>query len=339
MSVEATAIIAEKMYEVACLPRMPEEEIGLQNLMQSARSFCHHPDSRVRHWGCKTIASVARGYTDILISYPLDWLPILRKTMANGLNDGDPANAAILQEAMNYLGLNGEKERTPFASPLSPTPEPEEHKEGEYLDDQVDNSVPSYITEERTRGSRVGTVLLRVSSDDGSDLSDEEIRVIQNKLVTVAGVVSASFNADFLMLSIQGCLKKDAPFFLEISGVISLLTQGRFKCAITDEEKAAVESTKAGSEAADTSYLDDDERLAVRAGIKDGLVASNSHKLGFFSTASSHYVKGLNTAVSYAKDLELIEYHKENQAAVKEQVKQEETKKKISFFKRWFGRG
>jgi hypothetical protein len=57
----------------------------------------------------------------------------------------------------------------------------------------------------------------------------------------------------------------------------------------------------------------------------------------FFTAAPGMYVNGLNTAVSYAKDMEVIEYDYEEVVKDRNEAKQKDTKRKLSLFRRLFG--
>jgi hypothetical protein len=57
----------------------------------------------------------------------------------------------------------------------------------------------------------------------------------------------------------------------------------------------------------------------------------------FFTAAPGTYVNGLNTAMSYAKDMEVIEYDYEEVVRYRKETQQKETKRKLSLFRRLFG--
>ena len=350
MSVEATLIIAKQMYDVACLPRMAEAETGMNALVDSLKHFCSSPDSRVRFYACKTVAALAKGYTEILMTYNWDWLVSSQAKLSTGCNDGDSDNSLVLLEALATLGVKTVEGTRDFVTPLATAsaPESDVEEDNEYLDEQLDVSLPEYITEERSQKSKINTILFRLDRADETDLAIPSA-AIQTRLVTVPGVLSAFINAEFLVLTVRGPLKKDQSFISEVCVNVAESSEHLFKAVLFEEdEKIVTESTKAGSETnepiVDASYLDDDERLAVRAGVKGGKGPMPPPAVfNFFTAAPNLYVNGLNTAVAYARDLEVIEFNtpqvNAEKAAEKVEEKKEQTKKKLGFFKRWFGRG
>ena len=348
MSVEGTLIIVKQMYDVACLPRMVETEAGMPHLIDSLKHFCGSPDSRVRFYACKTVSALSKSYSDILRATEWEWLVTIQKTMALGVNEGDVENSQVLNDSLQNLGVymptveeDGRQtaERTPQDSSSSAS------DEQEYLDDKVDLSAPEYITEERSKHTKINTILFRLNMEDESgDIPDTDCLEIQTALVKISGVVSAFINADFLVLTVRGPLRKDPVFIDEIRLGVMQATSDLVKAVLFDQDKGTpacnVESTNADSEVADASYLDDDERLAARAGVKPSrqpLSMSPPSVFNFFTAAPAMYVNGLNTAVSYAKDMEVIEYDYEEVVRDRNEAKQKDTKRKLSLFRRLFG--
>jgi hypothetical protein len=272
----------------------------------------------------------------------------IQKQMAIGLNEGDTDNSQVLSDSLQALGVYKITEDQEGRMTAERTPEDSSSSasgDQEYLDDKVDLSAPAYITEERTKETKINTILFRLSMEDETgDIPDTDCIEIQTALVRIPGVVSAFINADFLVLTVRGPLRKDLVFIDEVRLAVMNATAEVVKATLFDDDKtsnvAAVESTKADSEVADASYLDDDERLAARAGVKptkQPLSMSSPGIFNFFTAAPAMYVNGLNTAVSYAKDMEVIEYDYEEVIRDRNESKQKETKRKLSLFRRLFG--
>jgi hypothetical protein len=342
MSAEGTLIIVKQMYDVACLPRMVETEAGMSNIINSLKHFCSSPDSRVRFYACLTVSALSKSYNELLKTTHAEWISTLHKNMALGINEGDLENSKVLLEALKSFDVTVDDTDNPETAARTPeevdaTVEPAQDPN---QDDEVEDKVPDHIIEKRKDSLKINTILFRLQhgEDDASDINDTDCVEIQTALVKISGVVSAFINADFLVLTVRGPLRQDPVFVDEVSVTVQQVTKDVVSAVLFDDgsAQAPVESTNAESELEDASYLDDDDRLAARAGAGGKGKTGSAGVFNYFSASSSFGVNGLSSIFNYAKDMEVVEFDSEEVTKVKEEVKEVETKKKLSLFKRLF---
>eukprot|EP00931_Biecheleriopsis_adriatica_P007369 TRINITY_DN108659_c0_g1_i1.p1 TRINITY_DN108659_c0_g1~~TRINITY_DN108659_c0_g1_i1.p1 ORF type:complete len:374 (+),score=109.86 TRINITY_DN108659_c0_g1_i1:29-1150(+) len=229
MAAGAALGVVKQIQALADGPPTPEMRDCLGQVVASLLFFLDHPDSRVRMNAARTLLKLTTGYPDDMLNLDLSRarsaLERCQASLAEGNNDTDSEEFQDLLTSLLEGSTNG-------------------HSKDARRSDPATSSAAAAATSSEKKQQR-GEVVLKVG-----DAADSKVRAAMlDKVVAVAGVVSLTFEGEFVIVSTRSPdVAADASFLADLLSAVK--KQGV-------EGVSLVSAAAAGDRAASTSAASD----------------------------------------------------------------------------------